>query len=192
MRAAHGAHWPAPVPRGRPAGSGNRPKPLFGNDGGAPRHRARFNLRNRLVLVGGTLGLCSLALIGRAFDVQVYNNDFYLQQGDARSLREIPTPTSRGMITDRNGEPLAVSTPVESVWGNPQELLKNPARIPELARGARRAGPLPRAQARPAQRARSSCTSSAGSIRSMRARILAHDIPGRVLAARVPPLLPAG
>jgi cell division protein FtsI (penicillin-binding protein 3) len=113
-----------------------RPSPLkalFGNDGGAPRHRARFNLRNRLVLVGGALGLCSLALVGRAFDVQVYNNDFYLQQGDARSLREIPIPTSRGMITDRNGEPLAVSTPVESVWGNPQELLKNPARIPELA-----------------------------------------------------------
>ena len=108
-------------------------KSWFGNDGGAPRNRARFNLRNRLLLVGGTLGLCSLALVGRAFDVQVYNNDFYLQQGDARSLREIPIPTSRGMITDRNGEPLAVSTPVESVWGNPQELLKNPARIPELA-----------------------------------------------------------
>jgi len=108
-------------------------KSWFGNDGGAPRNRARFNLRNRLLLVGGALGLCSLALVGRAFDVQVYNNDFYLQQGDARSLREIPIPTSRGMITDRNGEPLAVSTPVESVWGNPQELLKNPARIPELA-----------------------------------------------------------
>ena len=38
------------------------------------------------------------------------------------------------MITDRNGEPLAVSTPVESVWGNPQELLKSPERLPELAR----------------------------------------------------------
>jgi cell division protein FtsI (penicillin-binding protein 3) len=38
------------------------------------------------------------------------------------------------MITDRNGEPLAVSSPVESVWGNPQELLKVPDRLPELAR----------------------------------------------------------
>ena len=37
------------------------------------------------------------------------------------------------MITDRNGEPLAVSSPVESLWANPQELLKNPARLPELA-----------------------------------------------------------
>jgi cell division protein FtsI (penicillin-binding protein 3) len=48
-------------------------------------------------------------------------------------LRELPIPTSRGMVTDRNGEPLAVSTPVESVWGNPQELLKAPDRLPQLA-----------------------------------------------------------
>ncbi|WP_343225250.1 peptidoglycan D,D-transpeptidase FtsI family protein [Agrilutibacter solisilvae] len=85
------------------------------------------------MIVCGALGLCSLALVVRALDVQVIHNDFYLQQGQARSLRELPIPTSRGMITDRNGEPLAVSTPVESVWGNPKELLKNPARIPQLA-----------------------------------------------------------
>ena len=123
--------------RGGPGKPGGRLslKALFGAGGGdgAPRHRARFNLRNRMLLVGGALALCSLALVGRAFDVQVYNNDFYLQQGDARLLRELPIAASRGMITDRNGEPLAVSTPVESVWGNPQQLLKNPARIPELA-----------------------------------------------------------
>ncbi len=110
----------------------------FGGDrdraAGKGRGRAYFNLRNRLILVGGALGLCSLALVGRALDLQVISNDFYRQQGDARSLRELPIPTSRGMITDRNGEPLAVSTPVESIWANPQELLKNPARIPELAR----------------------------------------------------------
>jgi len=102
--------------------------------GGKNRVRASFNLRNRLILVGGALGLCSIALVGRALDLQVISNDFYRQQGDARSLREIPIPTSRGMITDRNGEPLAVSTPVESIWANPQELLKNPARIPQLAK----------------------------------------------------------
>src|SRR3546814_8390497 len=38
------------------------------------------------------------------------------------------------MITDRNGEPLAVSTPVASLWANPQELSKYPDRLPELAR----------------------------------------------------------
>ncbi len=92
-----------------------------------------FGLRARLGLVAGTLGLCSLALVGRAVDLQLVDNDFYRQQGDARFVREIPIPTSRGMITDRNGEPLAVSSPVESVWGNPQELLRNPGRLPQLA-----------------------------------------------------------
>lgn len=106
-----------------------------GRGGAKPRSRsAQFNLRNRLILVGGALGLCAVALVARALDLQVISNDFYRQQGDARSLREIPIPTSRGMITDRNGEPLAVSTPVESIWGNPKELAKNPARLPELAK----------------------------------------------------------
>ena len=99
----------------------------------ARHQRGGLDLRKRLMIVGGALALGSVALVVRAFDVQVVNNAFYLQQGQARSLREIPIPTSRGMITDRNGEPLAVSTPVESVWGNPKELLENPARIPELA-----------------------------------------------------------
>jgi cell division protein FtsI (penicillin-binding protein 3) len=98
-----------------------------------PRGRAQFNLRGRLVWVSAVLGLCSLTLLGRAVDLQVIDKTFYQRQGDARFLREIPIPTSRGMITDRNGEPLAVSTPVESIWANPQELLKHPQRLPELA-----------------------------------------------------------
>ncbi|MBW3551327.1 MAG: hypothetical protein KY442_11135, partial [Proteobacteria bacterium] len=59
--------------------------------------RPRYNLRNRMILVGGTLGLCALALAGRALDLQVINNDFYRAQGDQRILREIAIPTSRGM-----------------------------------------------------------------------------------------------
>jgi cell division protein FtsI (penicillin-binding protein 3) len=98
-----------------------------------PRGRAQFNLRGRLAIVAGTLGLCSITLLVRAFDLQVVHNDFYQAQGAARFLREMPIPTSRGMITDRNGEPLAVSTPVESIWANPQILLKYPQRLPELA-----------------------------------------------------------
>jgi cell division protein FtsI (penicillin-binding protein 3) len=92
-----------------------------------------MDLRIRLLGVVAALGLCSVALVARAFYVQVVDNDFYVAQGDARSLREIPIPTSRGMITDRNGEPLAVSTPVESIWANPQEVLKAPDRLPALA-----------------------------------------------------------
>ena len=100
----------------------------------ANRNRSAFNLRGRMLLVGVTLGVCALVLAGRAAWVQLVNSDFYQRQGEARFVRELPIPTSRGMITDRNGEPVAVSTPVESVWGNPQELLGHPDRIPELAR----------------------------------------------------------
>ncbi|TKS54806.1 penicillin-binding protein 2 [Luteimonas yindakuii] len=98
-----------------------------------PRARAQFDLRARLLLVGGGLGLVALVLIGRAIDLQLIDNAFYQQKADSRFLRELPIATSRGMITDRNGEPLAISTPVASLWANPQELVKHPERITELA-----------------------------------------------------------
>ena len=101
--------------------------------GPAPRGRAHFDLRGRLMLVTGALGVCALALVARAVDVQLVRSAFYQQQGDERFLREVVIPTSRGMITDRNGEPLAVSTPVESIWANPQEVLKSPQTLPRLA-----------------------------------------------------------
>lgn len=101
--------------------------------GPAPRARARFDLRGRLMLVSGALAVCALTLVGRAAHLQLISNDFYRKQGDERFLREIEISASRGMITDRNGEPLAVSTPVESIWANPQELLKSPAQLPRLA-----------------------------------------------------------
>ena len=96
--------------------------------------RARpYNLHGRLMILAGALGLCGVVLVGRAAQMQLLNKDFYAKQGDQRFLREVPIPTSRGMIMDRNGEPLAVSTPVESVWANPKELLKHADRLPELA-----------------------------------------------------------
>ena len=98
-----------------------------------PRARAQFNLRARLMLVGGAMALCGAALVVRAVDLQLVDNAFYQQKADARFLREVPIPTSRGMITDRNGEPLAVSSPVESLYANPQELADNPAAIERLA-----------------------------------------------------------
>ena len=80
------------------------------------------------------LALGSTALIVRAVDLQVVRKDFYQEQGDARFLREMPIPVSRGTIFDRNGEPLAVSTPVESIWANPGEVLAQTDRLAELAR----------------------------------------------------------
>src|SRR5690606_11286754 len=98
-----------------------------------PRARAQFNLRGRLMLVGGAMALCAVALVVRAVDLQLVDNAFYQRKADARFLREVPIPTSRGMITDRNGEPLAVSSPVESLYANPQELANNPAAVARLA-----------------------------------------------------------
>ena len=92
------------------------------------------NPRTRLYVVLAMLGLASSALVVRAVDLQVVRKDFYQEQGDARYLRDIPLKVSRGTIFDRNGEPLAVSTPVESIWANPPELLDHPDRIAELAK----------------------------------------------------------
>lgn len=77
--------------------------------------------------------LSSVALVARAVHLQVMETDFLQGQGKARFLREVGLPTTRGVISDRNGEPLAVSTPVDSVWVNPQVLLQVPGRIGELA-----------------------------------------------------------
>ena len=77
--------------------------------------------------------LCSIALVARAVNLQVVDTEFLQDQGEARYLREVVVPTRRGNILDRNGEPLAVSTPVDSVWVNPKMLLQSPEDIKPLA-----------------------------------------------------------
>jgi cell division protein FtsI (penicillin-binding protein 3) len=96
--------------------------------------RAQYDLHRRLLLLSALLGFGAFGLVARAAYMQLVDQAFYRQQGDARFVREVSIPTSRGMITDRNGEPLAISTPVASLWANPRELLKAPDRLPELAR----------------------------------------------------------
>lgn len=69
--------------------------------------------------------LCVIAmtiLIGRAVHLQHYEREFLQREGIARYQRVISTPAHRGMILDRNGEVLAISTPVDSVWANPRQL----------------------------------------------------------------------
>ncbi len=97
------------------------------------RRREGPDARRRMVLVVGMLGLASIGLVARAFDLQVVRKQFYQRQGDARFLREMPIPVSRGTIFDRNGEPLAVSTPVTSLWANPSEVLEDDSRVAALA-----------------------------------------------------------
>jgi len=75
----------------------------------------------------------SFALIARAVNLQVTETEFLQGQGKARYLRIVDIPTTRGIISDRNGEPLAVSTPVDSVWVNPAEVLQSPENLEPLA-----------------------------------------------------------
>ncbi len=87
----------------------------------------------RFRLVVGLLALMVGAIAWRIIDLQVIDREFLISQGDARSLRHIPIPAHRGLITDRNGEPLAVSTPVTTLWANPKELQVAKDRWPALA-----------------------------------------------------------
>jgi len=82
-----------------------------------------------LILVGGAIGLLS-----RAVYLQIVNEAFLERQADARHIRTAKLPAYRGTITDRNGEVLSVSTPVDSVYANPKELVKSPEVIPQLAK----------------------------------------------------------
>jgi cell division protein FtsI (penicillin-binding protein 3) len=70
--------------------------------------------------------LCLLTgLIGRALYLQIVEKEFLANQGGQRQIRTIETPAYRGAILDRFGTPLAISTPVDSIWVNPSEILQN-------------------------------------------------------------------
>ncbi|MCF5030975.1 penicillin-binding protein 2, partial [Pseudomonas syringae] len=87
----------------------------------------------RFRVVVGLLVSLVLAICWRIVDLQVIDHTFLKEQGDARSLRHIPIPAHRGLITDRNGEPLAVSTPVTTLWANPREMQQDKSKWPMLA-----------------------------------------------------------
>ncbi len=96
------------------------------------RTAKRFVGRVTLVLVG--FSMVAAALAARAVHLQVLNREFLNQQADTRHLRRERISAHRGTITDRNGEPLAISTPVDSVWANPKELAPAVDDVPQLAR----------------------------------------------------------
>ena len=100
----------------------------------SPRNKPNtFDPRARMLFIAVVLGACAFAIAARAAWMQLLNPEFYQQQGDARFVRDIPIVASRGAILDRNGETLAASSPVSSVWANPKETLNHPQRIAELA-----------------------------------------------------------
>ena len=75
--------------------------------------------RRQIVLF--VLSILFVVLVARATFLQVYQYEFLSKQSAARHLRIIPTHAYRGMVVDRQGQPLAVSTPIQSVWLNPQK-----------------------------------------------------------------------
>jgi cell division protein FtsI (penicillin-binding protein 3) len=87
----------------------------------------------RTVVVLSFFALIGSSLIARAVHLQVFNRDFLNRQADSRHLRTEKITAHRGAITDRNGEPLAISTPVDSVWANPKELAAAVDSVPRLA-----------------------------------------------------------
>jgi cell division protein FtsI (penicillin-binding protein 3) len=75
-----------------------------------------------------------LSIIGwKIIDLQVLNNTVLQEQGDARTVRNDVIVANRGNIVDRNGDPLAISSPVLSLWVNPKEVLQHPEQKSELA-----------------------------------------------------------
>ncbi len=113
----------------RPVGSARPTRPARARAGPRP---ASFRLR--LGLLFALLTLAGVGLAGRAVQLQLLQHRFLAGQGAARFSRVAAIAAHRGTISDRFGEPLAVSTPVDSVWINPQQLAGNLEQLPRLAR----------------------------------------------------------
>ncbi|MDE2259457.1 MAG: penicillin-binding protein 2 [Betaproteobacteria bacterium] len=96
----------------------------------------RLNLRldgwrSRLLLI--TLITCFAGLAGRAAWLQGVHAGFLQQKGDERYSRVIEMPASRGIIRDRNGQPLAISTPSDSIWASREDIALSPGQYRALA-----------------------------------------------------------
>jgi cell division protein FtsI (penicillin-binding protein 3) len=103
-----------------------------------PDHKPLKVARWRFYSVGLVLALLVVVLVVHVASLQVLPNadkgyEFLQDQGESRTLRTEVIPAYRGVITDRNGSPLAVSTPVSTLWANPKVLSQAPHRIADLA-----------------------------------------------------------
>ncbi len=80
-----------------------------------------MKFKARYIFIGIVFLLVLSGLTWRVVNLHVFEKKFLQNEGDRRTIRMVGTPAHRGMILDRNGEPLAISTPVNSVWLNPKE-----------------------------------------------------------------------
>jgi cell division protein FtsI (penicillin-binding protein 3) len=94
---------------------------------------APLSFRWRAWLLVVLLVCCATALVYRAVNLTLVDHTFLAKEGDARFSRIVQIAAHRGAITDRYGEPLAISTPVDSIWVNPKELALASDQIPRLA-----------------------------------------------------------
>ena len=101
------------------------PSPQTKSQMALPPWRSRVLFVMLLAVLGG--------LLARGIYLQVIHNDFLQQKGDARYGRVIDIHAHRGMISDRYGEPLAISTPVESIWASPSDVEATPKQVQQLA-----------------------------------------------------------
>ncbi len=101
--------------------------------GAETKQQSARRFAGRTAIVGVFFVLAATSLVARAVHLQVFNKEFLNHEADTRHLRTEKISAHRGTITDRNGEPLAISTPVDSIWANPSELATAVDRVPELA-----------------------------------------------------------
>jgi cell division protein FtsI (penicillin-binding protein 3) len=87
--------------------------------------------RSRLLLA--TFAGAFMFLLGRAVYLQGLQNSFLQAKGESRYSRVLEIPANRGRITDRNGEPMAISTPVKSIWAVPEEVRMDRRQLARLA-----------------------------------------------------------
>jgi cell division protein FtsI (penicillin-binding protein 3) len=90
----------------------------------------RWRMRLTLALLFGGFA----ALSTRAVYLQTWQTEFLNEEGDKRVQRVAPIPAYRGVISDRRGEPVAVSTPVETLWINPKQANPSSTQIQALAK----------------------------------------------------------
>ncbi len=79
----------------------------------------------RFWVVIGVLVMVFIGLTARAAYIQIIEPDALIKQGDNRTLRTRNTPVHRGIITDRNGQQLAVSVPVRAIYADPKIISEN-------------------------------------------------------------------
>ncbi len=94
---------------------------------------SKVNTNMRMSIVIAFLMLCFVVVVVRAFAIQVKGKEFYTKQGNMRQIKEIDLYVPRGTIFDRNGEPLAISTPMISVGIQPSVLIQQVSRLEQLA-----------------------------------------------------------